>query len=1226
MNTDGLGSPENSEFSEVDRLELIQRMFADKEIGLREEQLRLLDQMLAAWQGGHRGAWLPIATDFQIEKERRRKNNPTLKVAPELIATYKDSAKKLLQDLPETLKRFYTGDLGRTFKWLVVFEQQSTPGGRKQWVLTVTANANANATTSENSQPEVVEDKESSLSGQRQTLLGPFSSVPPKLHYIDRPEIFDPLVAELCSGENGAFGLTAVEGMGGVGKTTLAVAACHDERVRAVFTDGIIWVPCGPVSDDEIRKKRIEFACRQLNVRFDGYTPPALGTALANKSVLVVLDDVWEDKDVDPFLVTSARSRLLFTTRNKGLALGLGIENSQDVGTLDEGTARSFLEYWSHRRDLPESWSQILHECAGLALAISMVGAALHKKDDTEWQKVLEHLRQARLKYVGRKIHEYQYVTIHAAIQIGVEALREDKDYYMRLAVLLEGMAAPTAILRALWGGEEHEIDRRADILVDRSLARRLPEGIVLHDLQLDYLRDEHPHAETLALQRAALRRSAHIVKVAPAQFAPQMTGRLLPHKGQLGMGRFLEDLRSFSPLPRLRPLLPALTAPGQASQIVLEDPTWITVSAISLSADGTKAVFCANLGLIFWDKETNKFTCAPIELDWWCRVKLTGDGSQAFFCAFYETSLWLWDIATGTTLRLLDKVDKVALAFALSSNGKRAVCGCEDGTFVIWDLNADTVERRLRKLDMDSHSLGLSGDGKWAVAGTKGGLSILEIDGTGEPLWLNVPGTASHVAINHDGTRVVFAHGPEVFSCCTLSVWDLNSRGGSRIVYEDLLRIERLSLSSDGKRAVLLGARGRIIVCDLDRGDTPREHRGPEQHSAELAISADGKWGVTCGLTRASVTHWDLDAPGSATVIEDCQGVIANTDCSRAVVLRADGGLVVVDLGEEPQVRYLAAPQDIKGWLKKHNFALSGDGRRAITGAYGDGRVWLWDIDNGRPLKSLEMPSGFPYVEFLSVDHHGKRGLVKWDGGQLVVWDLEEGGQCRSLEGTEGVTSAAISPDGGSAVTGWHEGTVMAWDLDAGMPSATIGKHKSDVTHLEVAPHQNFYVSCSKDGEVILWEFLNGRVTPYPIGINGSDDFLLGANGRWMFGESVDTKPSASIKSLCDLASRRRREVHFPEDRGLGAHAALHEDGSLLVSAIQRDTLCVFDLTIEKEVLAYTADANWAWCRWVGDYILAGDELGQLHILAYQGPPKPYYDARYQPYIEAWRWHHYGR
>jgi hypothetical protein len=72
------------------------------------------------------------------------------------------------------------------------------------------------------------------------TPLDLFATVPPlPPNFIDRPEISEPLRSKLLS-NSGALALTAIEGMGGVGKTIVALGLCHDPLVRAAFPDGII--------------------------------------------------------------------------------------------------------------------------------------------------------------------------------------------------------------------------------------------------------------------------------------------------------------------------------------------------------------------------------------------------------------------------------------------------------------------------------------------------------------------------------------------------------------------------------------------------------------------------------------------------------------------------------------------------------------------------------------------------------------------------------------------------------------------------------------------------------------------------------------------------------------------------------------------------------------------------------------------------------------------------
>jgi TIR domain-containing protein/NB-ARC domain-containing protein len=148
---------------------------------------------------------------------------------------------------------------------------------------------------------------------------------PPPINFIPRPEEMEQLHHTIIGdGTSRQIALTALEGMGGIGKSVLAAALCQDEVIQAAFPDGVIWVTLGREPGNLV--SQMTEVGRALGDTREAYdTPEAsmnrLRTALQDKAVLLILDDVWDARHIEPFRTEAPRCRTLFTTRDGAIAL-----------------------------------------------------------------------------------------------------------------------------------------------------------------------------------------------------------------------------------------------------------------------------------------------------------------------------------------------------------------------------------------------------------------------------------------------------------------------------------------------------------------------------------------------------------------------------------------------------------------------------------------------------------------------------------------------------------------------------------------------------------------------------------------------------------------------------------------------------------------------------------------------------------------------------------------
>ncbi len=304
---------------------------------------------------------------------------------------------------------------------------------------------------------------------------------------VRRPEVLAALRTQLfAQGTNRNIALTALRGMGGIGKTVLAQELCHDDVVQQAFPDGIFWFTVGQeLKFDFVSRLRQVPALDRLLGEYQGEEAciSQYRDVLQKKAALIVLDDVWSASDVRPFYAESPRSRLLFTTRDASIA-ALFAAGEFRAELLTEDQSREVLKRWSGwpSEVLPAEATDIIHECGRLPLALSMIGASLHGESSAAWHGVADRLRRADLSLIEGDVGAYQHTSFLRAIQVSLEALEKknprDKERYIPLAILLEEMVAPVEILSALWGLDDFETCRVAKRLVDLSLAIRDTEEL----------------------------------------------------------------------------------------------------------------------------------------------------------------------------------------------------------------------------------------------------------------------------------------------------------------------------------------------------------------------------------------------------------------------------------------------------------------------------------------------------------------------------------------------------------------------------------------------------------------------------------------------------------------------------------------------------------------------------------------------------------------------------
>ncbi|MEM9952968.1 MAG: TIR domain-containing protein, partial [Chloroflexota bacterium] len=323
--------------------------------------------------------------------------------------------------------------------------------------------------------------------------------------YIPRLDELEPLIEALIDDQKNPVAITAaIQGAGGYGKTTLARAICHDNRVRATFDDGIFWVQLKEnLSDQDIINIVLDLVYKingsRPNVKTLAMAKDELHTALKDRYILMVIDDVWHAKHLAPFLKDDDNCGRLITTRIADSVPSHAIKQDLDAMTLEQSIQLLQKDLNFENEEDIETLHNLAIRLGKWALLLKIAKGILRKRAElTDPTKALEWLNQGLQTYGFQKLTDPQSETernraAHASISVSINLLDEHQQtLFQQLAIFPEDLDIPIIILQKLWELDAWEADEFCQILKSQSLLLDyIPEtSIRLHDVVRQVLID----------------------------------------------------------------------------------------------------------------------------------------------------------------------------------------------------------------------------------------------------------------------------------------------------------------------------------------------------------------------------------------------------------------------------------------------------------------------------------------------------------------------------------------------------------------------------------------------------------------------------------------------------------------------------------------------------------------------------------------------------------------
>lgn len=331
-------------------------------------------------------------------------------------------------------------------------------------------------------------------------------------------QIYKHLIPVAGDEERPAVPAVVLVGKGGVGKTSIAVHASHG--LAHQFPDGLLFAdlhggavhPVGPM-------QVLERFLRVLGVS-GSYMPEGLDeraevyrNLLADRKVLIVLDDALSGSQVSPLLPGSGAARVMITSRRRLIMLAGAIHIAVDVFDGDKsldmlasitGDARVQAE--------SQAAAEVAAYCGHLPLALRIAGARLSAHPHWSIQQLGE-----RLADETRRLDELRHgeIGIRPSISLTYESTGAQARLLFRRLALLDQPVFSGWLSAALLDQPLAQAEDLLDELVSAQLIETTGTGSgvdsqyrfhdLIHVFARERLATEEPAAERMAALERAL-------------------------------------------------------------------------------------------------------------------------------------------------------------------------------------------------------------------------------------------------------------------------------------------------------------------------------------------------------------------------------------------------------------------------------------------------------------------------------------------------------------------------------------------------------------------------------------------------------------------------------------------------------------------------------------------------------------------------------------------------
>ncbi|XP_058762496.1 disease resistance protein RPS5-like [Vicia villosa] len=255
------------------------------------------------------------------------------------------------------------------------------------------------------------------------------------ISFKSRESKYRELMDALLDDKNYTIGL---QGIGGIGKTTLAKTLGKELKISEQFTHVIITTMSFTPDTKKIQDDIVGPFGLELGNYNDSYRPEKVWRILTSgEKILLIMDDVWDqDPPLDFDLIGIPKKdshngcRVLITTRSKQVLQKMNCDKKIELELLSEEEAWDMFKTYaginnSFSKKLITKGREIAKECKQLPIAIVVIAGSLNGQQDRkhQWDATLKSLK----KTVSMDDVDKDKVEIYKCLKSSYDGMKDEK-------------------------------------------------------------------------------------------------------------------------------------------------------------------------------------------------------------------------------------------------------------------------------------------------------------------------------------------------------------------------------------------------------------------------------------------------------------------------------------------------------------------------------------------------------------------------------------------------------------------------------------------------------------------------------------------------------------------------------------------------------------------------------------------------------------------------------